>query len=75
LKVLLFGILSEITEATEIEIADVLTVDDLKNRMYEKYPMLQNQQFFVAINHEKSINNEKIKPGDKIALLPAFAGG
>lgn len=68
------GQLADITGCT----SDVCTeenVDQMLHSLYTKYPGLASSRFITAIGTRIAVNNEQIINGDRIALLPPFAGG
>ena len=75
IKILFFGILTDITKKSKIEIEGINNLSDLKSYLFKTYPNLKNMDFRIALNKE-IINNDAIfKTNDEIALLPPFAGG
>jgi len=77
INILYFGMLAEITgQANEIwMIQDGLTVGDLKKLILEKYPVMQEKKFKVAVNQQIGDDQTFISIQSEVALLPPFAGG
>ena len=76
IKILFFGILTDISKQNEIEINNVDNVADLKSYLFKTYPNMKDMDFTIALNKEIISNNEdKFKNNDELALLPPFAGG
>ena len=77
INILYFGMLAEITgQANEIwMIKDGLTVGDLKKLILEKYPVMQEKKFKVAVNQQIGDDQTFISIQSEVALLPPFAGG
>lgn len=75
LKIKYFGLIAEITKCNEetLDFANV-TIADLLELLYAKYPKLKNKDFQVAQNQEL-ISNDTIVSGEEIAVLPPFSGG
>ncbi len=75
-RVLFFGRLKEITKKGEIKINNCKTLEELKNFLFEKYPDLKREIFFIALN-QSIINDEDIelKDKDEVAFLPPVSGG
>lgn len=75
LKIKLYGYLAD-------DLGDVLETDhlntlgELLSFLNEKYPVLSNKRFSIAVNRamEKDLH-KKINCSDELALLPPFAGG
>ncbi len=75
MKILFFGILSEIAKANELQINDFGTLNEVKEYLFQNYPDLSNKTFQFAVNQRITNNNIVLKPSDVIACLPPFAGG
>jgi len=75
IKVLLFGMLTDITEKTSFELDEVSNVADLKSYLNKTYPKIKEINFSIARNKEIITNDTSFKDSDEIALLPPFAGG
>lgn len=75
LNIKYFGRVAEITGQSE-EIIDFgeLTLYQLLDIIFEKYPKLETEDFQVAHNKEIVIGNIKIT-NSEIAILPPFSGG
>lgn len=75
-KLKYFGMIAEITNCTdELFPFDGNTLEDLKNRIEEKYPSIQSKTYQFALNQSLSNLESKVRNGDEIAFLPPFAGG
>jgi len=76
-SILYFGMIAEATgQPLETWTSpDSLTVGELKNQLLEKYPMLRDRKFKVAINQQIADDALPIPPQAEVALLPPFAGG
>lgn len=75
MKVLYFGVLSEIAGKSEEEMYFSGQISELKIRLNESYPDFRNQRFQVSLNQEIANDDQKVNEGDEIALLPPFTGG
>ena len=75
MKILLFGVLADTLGTSVIETELTSDTDILKNHLLNKFPLLNNYQFQLAINRELVNKNVPINFEDEIALLPPFAGG
>jgi molybdopterin synthase sulfur carrier subunit len=75
LNIKYFGIIAELTLCNEetLEFSKV-SVSDLKDALFIKYPDLKTKDFQVAQNHEIVSTDAPIS-GAEIALLPPFSGG
>lgn len=75
IKILFFGILSDITGKEELHLTDVNFTGELNSRLHSMYPRITNVTYRIAVNKEMISNDTKLKDGDEVALLPPFAGG
>lgn len=77
LSILYFGMIAEaIGNPLETwNSLDPLTVGELKNQLLEKYPVLRDRKFQIAVNQQITSDNFSIPPLAEVALLPPFAGG
>lgn len=77
INILYFGMLAEITGlASETWLLkDGLTVGDLKQEIGDKYPLMRDKKFKVAVNQQIGDDGAKISTQSEVALLPPFAGG
>jgi molybdopterin synthase sulfur carrier subunit len=74
-KVLFFGVLSEVAGTGVKHYRDVKSVADLKIRINDDFPEIAHYNFRVSINSEITDKDMVLKTGDEIALMPPFAGG
>ena len=77
LSILYFGLIAEaIGNPLETwNSLNPLTVGELKNQLLEKYPVLRDRKFQIAVNQQITSDNFPIPPLAEVALLPPFAGG
>lgn len=61
----------------ELEIPDGISVGELKEKLFEKFPDLPKNKanLLVAINKEYAFDTEKVPAGAEIALFPPVSGG
>jgi molybdopterin synthase sulfur carrier subunit len=74
-KVMFFGVLSEVTETGIKFYEGADSVDQLKLRILDDYPEIFHYDFRISVNNEIINSDTKLSDGDEIALLPPFAGG
>lgn len=75
-SVLLFAQLKDQAGSERITIdKEELTVKDLLIILQEKYGLTSLEQVMVAINEEYSMEEDVIKAGDTVALIPPVSGG
>ena len=74
-KVLFFGVLSEVAGNAVKHYQDVKSVSDLKRRIQDDFPEITHYNFRISVNSTITDDDILLKSGDEIALLPPFAGG
>jgi molybdopterin synthase sulfur carrier subunit len=74
-KVLFFGVLSEVAGTGIKYYEDVKTIEHLKQRTADDFPEIVHYNFGVSLNNELINNDSKLNDGDEVAFLPPFAGG
>jgi molybdopterin synthase sulfur carrier subunit len=74
-KVLFFGVLSEVTGTGVKHYRDVNSIADLKIRINDDFPEIAHYNFRISVNSEITDNDLLLKTGDEVALMPPFAGG
>lgn len=76
IKVLFWGVLTDVAQTKQVEIQDVSQLKALKQQLFEQYPKLAVYSHHIAINHEiVHEENWTLEDGDEVALLPPYAGG
>jgi molybdopterin converting factor small subunit len=74
-KVLFFGVLSEVAGSDIRHYADVRSVNDLKLRILDDFPEIEHYNYRISLNNELLNSDRNLNEGDEIAFLPPFAGG
>lgn len=74
-KVLFFGVLSDIAGTNIKTYRDVKSIGDLKLRIQDDFPEVVHYNFRISLNNVLLLNEPELKDGDEVALLPPFAGG
>jgi molybdopterin converting factor small subunit len=74
-KVLFFGVLSEVSGMAIKHYQDVKSVSDLKSRIQDDFPEIAHYNFRISVNSMITDDDLLLKSADEIALLPPFAGG
>jgi molybdopterin synthase sulfur carrier subunit len=74
-KVLLFGVLAEVTGTNTKHYMDVKSIGDLKLRMQDDFPEIVHYNYRIALNNEIINNDPQLNDGDEVAFMPPFAGG
>ncbi|HWO96251.1 MAG TPA: molybdopterin converting factor subunit 1 [Bacillus sp. (in: firmicutes)] len=76
ITVLLFAHLQEQFGAEKITVNEPeLTVRELKERLKTEYNWSDDQRVMTAINEEYAMDEDIIKTGDTVALIPPVSGG
>ncbi|WP_457616295.1 MoaD/ThiS family protein [Lutibacter sp.] len=78
IKVLLFGIVTDLIGENEIVIylPPNSTVENLRLSLALEYAKLGNiHEFAVAVNEEYAENNRVLKATDVVAIIPPVSGG
>ncbi|HBI04412.1 MAG TPA: molybdopterin synthase sulfur carrier subunit [Paenibacillaceae bacterium] len=76
ITVLLFSYLAEEAGRDQIQLQEgELSIGELKEKLEMEYNLSPMDQVMAAINQEYVTNEEKIKRGDIIALIPPVSGG
>ena len=77
LNVHYFGMIAEKVkcESEKIEVENSISLATFKADLVKKYPILQNENYQIAVNQELVTGNFQIDMDSEIALLPPFAGG
>jgi sulfur-carrier protein len=74
-KVLFFGVLSEVTGTDCRHYSEVKSIDDIKLRILDDFPEIEHYNFRISLNNEIINSDRKLNDRDEVALMPPFAGG
>jgi molybdopterin converting factor small subunit len=74
-KVLFFGVLTEVTATYGKHYREVKSIGDLILRIQDDFPEVVHYNYRISLNNEIINNDPKLNDGDEVALLPPFAGG
>lgn len=74
-KVLFFGVLTDVAGISLKIYRDSDTLNDLKYRINDDFPEIVHYNFRISLNGTITNGNANLKDGDEIALMPPFAGG
>jgi molybdopterin converting factor small subunit len=74
-KVLFFGVLSEVAGTDCRHYNAVSSIYDLKMRILDEYPEIENYNYRISLNNAIIAGDGILKENDEVALLPPFAGG
>jgi len=75
IKVLFFGILTDIAKTGFKHYRNVTSFHDLKHRIEDDYPEFVHFTYRIAVNNEITDEEPVLKDGDQVAFMPPFTGG
>jgi len=75
MQIKVFGQLTEVLGAHELQREIVSDTDLLKRNLISEFPDLAGYSFAIAIDKKIVVSNQTIREGAVIALLPPFSGG
>ena len=74
-KVLFFGVLSEVAGTGLKFYEDVKSIEHLKLRTADDFPEIVHYSFRILLNNEMTDSDTLLTDGDEIIFLPPFSGG
>jgi sulfur-carrier protein len=76
ITVLFFAHLQEMAGTDRLTLyEDELTVTDLKEKLSNEHGIINLAQIMFAINEEYAVDEDVVKAGDTVALIPPVSGG
>lgn len=75
MDILVFGQLREVVGHSIVPVEQALDSDQMLKQLMERYPMLKNYSFRIAVDGKMINGNVPLVPGMSIALFPPFSGG
>ncbi|MCX6333952.1 MAG: MoaD/ThiS family protein [Bacteroidia bacterium] len=75
IRVLFFGVLTEVTQTMFKHYRDVNSFGDLMHRIQDDFPELVHFDYRIAVNSEIINEDPELKNMDEVAFMPPFAGG
>ncbi len=78
IELLFFGSIQDVIEkrTEKVNVNSLSSIKEFRVFLEEKYPKLKRHaQFSIAINMEYATDEQLIKNGDVIALIPPVSGG
>lgn len=75
IKVLFFGILSEVAGTGFKHYSGAKSLSDLKMRITDDFPEIVHYNYRIAVNSQIVEEEHPLSEGDEVAFLPPFAGG
>ncbi len=77
-KILAFGIAKDILggSSLSVELPEKPTVGQLKAHLCQAYPDFEKlASFAIALNTEYAEDQQAIRPGDEVVIIPPVSGG
>jgi molybdopterin synthase sulfur carrier subunit len=74
-KVLFFGVLSEVTGYNVKPYNNVNSTGELRLRIEDDFPEIAHYNFRISVNQQIINGDSPLTDGDEVAYLPPFAGG
>jgi sulfur-carrier protein len=74
-KVLFFGVLTEVTGNDSRYYKDVKSIEELNIRIINDFPGLEHYKFRISLNNQIVDADQLLSDSDEVALMPPFAGG
>jgi molybdopterin converting factor small subunit len=74
-KVLFFGVLSEVAGTDCRHYSDVRSINDLKSSILDEFPEIEHYNYRISLNNEIISIDRLLNDKDEVALMPPFAGG
>ena len=75
ITVLFFGQLTDLCDASSVEIGGVSDTKGLQEHLNKQFPNLAAAQYVLSVNRKIRQQNVILENGDEVALLPPFSGG
>lgn len=78
IKLLLFGITTDLVGASNLEIAvaEASTISNFRSLLKKTYPQLKKiDSYAIAVNEAYATNDLVLKENDVVAVIPPVSGG
>ena len=73
-----FGVAKDIVGAPrfQLEVADPVPAAELKRRIAQAYPAFAElKSFLLAVNEAYAADEQVVRPGDTVVIIPPVSGG
>lgn len=70
-----FGQIADIFGSRKLQLKNISSTDELKNKIENEFPDLKKMNYLVAVDHNIIQYDTIISDKNVIALLPPFSGG
>lgn len=75
MTVLTFGAVTEIIGNSHVQVDDVTSTEELKQKLETEYPRLKSINYAIAVNKQIVSGATPVDNTSTVALLPPFSGG
>ena len=75
MTVLTFGAVTDIVGNSHLQVEEVASTDDLKERLETDFPRLKSINYAIAVNRQIVTGATTLDSSSTVALLPPFSGG
>ena len=75
IEIVFFGKLKEFSNTDTEYWSACNDTEALRAEIFRRYPGMKGMPFLIAVNEELIHSNTKINPGDRVAVMPPYAGG
>jgi len=75
MRIQIFGKLTDIFGTDNYTIETAATASDLKKKLEQTFPQLENDVYLIVVNNEIAQENDSIPSDAEVALLPPYSGG
>jgi molybdopterin synthase sulfur carrier subunit len=75
IHILTFGAVTDITGNKSFVMEEIDSTEKLTRVLEEKYPLLKNLQYVIAVNKEVIQRHTTLENNATVAILPPFSGG
>ena len=75
ISVMAFGQIADIFGSRKLQLKNISSTDELKNKIENEFPDLKKMNYLVAVDHNIFQYDTIISDKNVIALLPPFSGG
>jgi molybdopterin converting factor small subunit len=74
-NIIIFGQLTDITNAAQFSLEDVADTNELTKRLHASYPALGSSRYVMAVDKKIVDENTALTNNVTVALMPPFSGG
>ncbi len=71
----MFGEVAEITQQTTWVEKDAIDLNQLKQKLFDRYPALTDLPLIFSVNHKICSDNILFQPNAEVGIMPPFSGG